>query len=241
MKRGALLLAGIAGLATGSLTTPLARATPADRLSFEPPAGDLVLTRTVWRYLPDGQQIRVERSYAVRFLAEVGGFRLEGRLIDAVVDAPADLAPFAELERTRPDPTLFPVRLDAEGRVRADGTAPQAETRLKAAALARATLARAALTGADRQAADQQVATLSAGPGVYGAIPADLFRPRPGERRERRRIPLPGGMEGEVEVAIRVEGIQQSGLPSRVERTVTTELAGTARVSREVWTLAPKT
>jgi hypothetical protein len=75
--------------------------------------------------------------------------------------------------------------------------------------------------------------------GVPTAWPADLFNPASGERSERRRIALPGGQEGEVHVSVKVIGSQPEGLPRSVERTVTTVLAGTARTSREQWTLAP--
>ncbi|MDE2435017.1 MAG: hypothetical protein KGM49_02035 [Sphingomonadales bacterium] len=241
MKRVAIIITGIASLCLVNVAAQPAWAEPtaANRL-FAPPADEMVLTRTVWRYLADGQQIKVTRSYAVRFLRVSDGFRLEGKLIGATVDAPADLAPFAELERNRPDTGLFPILLDANGRILADGVAPPPAARVKAADLARAALERAPLTSADRQVANQQVAAMGAEPGVYGHVPADLFQPQAGERREHRHIALPGGIAGEVDVAIHVDDIQPSGLPDRVERVMTTELAGTTRVSREVWTFASR-
>ncbi|MBS0482687.1 MAG: hypothetical protein JSR96_11160 [Proteobacteria bacterium] len=237
----AVLLAGIAALIPVS-----AAGVPAEAVqnipdaAFNPPANDLVLTRTVYRDLGDGEQIRVERSYAVRFLPDAGGYRLDGRLIDVAVDAPADLAPFAQLERTRPDTTLLPIRLDASGAILDNGVAAPSAAPGQAAALARSAIAGAQLSPEARQAAIQQIARITTDPSVYGRVPADLFRPSPGERHERRVIALPGGMQGTVEMRTVVEGVGPDGLPGRVEQVITTELDGTKRVSKEVWSLIAK-
>lgn len=241
MKRRALLCAGVAALLPTALAGGMALAAPHLALArFTPPSGDLVMTRTLWRSLHDGGQIMVKRRYDVRFVAENGGYRLDGRLLDAVVDAPADLAMLAELERSRPDTSLFPVRIDGHGRILADGSAPDAASHAQVAALASSMIGNSALALPDKREAGRQLAQITAPPGAIGNLPSDLFTPQTGERRERRRIALPGGTEGEVEVAITVAQDRIDGLPQSVERVITTVLAGTTRVSREVWSFDRK-
>ncbi|MBS0475806.1 MAG: hypothetical protein JSR28_11795 [Proteobacteria bacterium] len=237
MRRETLLLAGLAALIPAAVQSAPAGAAPGTAQPRFTPPREVVLTRTVWRPLSDGEQILVTRRYAVNFAPEGDGFRLDGMLIDVAVDAPAELAPFAELERSRPD-TMFPIVLDRTGRILSDGTPPTADTTLRAAALARATLSKAALSAPARAEALAQIPALSAAGGT-SPVPADLFQPHPGERRETRKLALPGGMEGEVEVAIRVDGAGDGNLPQQVERVVTTRLAGSTKIARETWSFAP--
>lgn len=241
MKRRIVLLAGAGALVPILAPQGMALATqqPAT-LHFSPPSTGLILTRTLWRVMHDGEQIMVRRRYDVRFVADGSGYRLDGTLIDATVEAPASLALLADLERKRPDSGMFPVRIDASGTILSDSTAPDTAHHGAAAAVAQSLVSKAPIAGADKREAGQQIAQITAGQGAIGNLPPDLFRPQPGERRERRTIALPGGMAGEVEVAIKVSGVQSDGLPQVVERVVTTMLAGTTRVSREVWTLDPK-
>lgn len=241
MTLQALLLAGVAALLPVAAASELALAAPpAPDTLFSPPANELVLTRTLWRSLHDGQQIMVRRRYDVRFVADGSGYRLDGRLIDATVEAPAALAAFAALERNRVDVSLFPVRIDAQGRILVDGTPPQPGAHAAVDGLARTALGRAQLAAEERGAAGQQLSLLTGGYGAIGNLPPDLFQPQPGERHERRRIALPGGMEGEVEVAVKVAAPRLHSVPQTVERVVTTTLEGTTRVSREVWSFAAK-
>jgi len=241
MKRGAFLAAGMAALLPAALLGGMALAAPRASLPrFVPPTNGLVLTRTLWRSLHDGGQIMVRRRYAVQFVAENGGYRLEGQLIEATVDAPAGLAALADLERKRPESGLFPVLLDRDGRILDDGALPSAADHARAAEVARGLIAAAPLGALDKKEAGRQIARIAAAPGAIGHIPADLFTPHTGERRERRRLAVPGGMEGEVEVAVTVAADRVDGLPHSVERVVTTMLAGTTRVSREVWSFDRK-
>lgn len=234
MTRKAILLAGLAALMPGAVgTTPARAASSAAQPRFDPPS-EAVLTRTVWRYLSDGQQIVVTRRYAVRFEAAAEGYRLDGALIEATVDAPQDLAPFAELERTRADTTMFPIVLDGGGRILTDGSLPGPEARNRAADLALRTIGSAKLSQDVKTLAARQVPVLTANSSVT-PVPPDLFQPHPGQRREVRKLALPGGMEGEVEVAMKVDTAGSGRLPRQVERVVTTRLAGTTKVSREVW------
>lgn len=237
MTRQAILVAGLAAMMPAAATIlPVMAAADTGAARFAPPER-AIMTRTVWRYLSDGQQIVVTRRYAVEFALAAEGYRLNGALIEASVDAPSDLAAFAELERQRPDTTTFPIVLDRTGRIVSDGRMPDGAAREQAAALARKAIGGAAIDARTRDQALGQVASLSAMSAVT-PVPGDLFQPHPGERRETRKLALPGGAEGEVEVAVRVDVAGEGRLPQQVERVVTTRLAGTTKVSREVWSFA---
>jgi hypothetical protein len=240
VRTEALLLAGVAALlpAFGGQ----AAAQPAETASqtFVPPEAPLVLTRTVWRTLADGKEIMVRRRYAVQFTRQAEGYQLDGRLLDAAVEAPPLLDGMAELERRRGDDGLFPVLLDASGRIRAHGSAQAESPGLRESASKRAQhlLAATPLPAAQRQDNGNFLSQLAA-QGALAAWPADLFNPASSERSEHHRFALPGGQEGEVAVLVKAKGVTRRGLPESVERTVTTTMEGTLRTSREQWTLAP--
>jgi hypothetical protein len=235
-----LLLAGAAALLPAVAGQVSAQPTDTAGQAFAPPDSPMVLTRTVWRTLVDGKQLVIRRRYAVRFSRRDDGFVLDGRLLEAAVEAPPMLSGLAELERNRGDEGLFPLLIDNEGRIRASAPAQAGSPGLRDNARVKAqNLLAAKPQPLERQReAGAFLAQLSA-QGASATWPADLFNPASGERLERRRITLPDGQEGEVKVAIRVTEAPSRGLPRSVERTVTTVLAGTSRTSRELWTLAP--
>lgn len=237
-----IFLAGVAALLPVVAASSLAHGAPteAPRPPFSPPLTDLVLTRTLWRSLHDGAEIMVRRRYDVQFVADGRDYRLDGKLIDAAVAAPPALAAFAAMEKDRPDTSLFPVRIDATGRILADGTPPPPGAHAQLDRVARSVIEQSGLGAQDKLAANQQLGLLTGGAGAIGNLPSDLFRPQPGERRERRRLSLPGGMEGAIEVAITVRAGAAGTLPQTVERVVTTTLEGTTRVSRELWSFERK-
>lgn len=241
MKRGTMLLAGVASLLPAQLGPVLAHAAPHELSpSFEPPTTPLVLTRTLWRSLRDGQEIVVRRSYEVRFRREAGGFLLDGKLIDTAVDAPAALALLAEIERQRPDQGMFPLRLDQAGRILPAPQRPAlGDVHHAAEDRSKAMFASTALDAEGRkQAAVLARSILEASVGA-AYWPNDLFSPAMHSRREKRTLALAGGHQGAVEVSVDVLGKLPGGLPQSVERRVTTEVEGSARFSREVWTLVP--
>lgn len=235
----AILLAGAAALLPVLGSSSLADAAAQVQARFAPPSTPLVLTRTLYRDLSDGKQVVVTRRYAIRISPDGDGFRVDGTLIDATVDAPPFLARLAELERQRPDTGVFPALLDGAGMIRSGNAAPlDPQTRRRAMASARAVIADApAPVEARRETGSllNQVANGGSGAGW----PVFLFNPGPTERVERRQLAMPDGGQGEVEVRVRVEGLQPGGLPQRLERVVITRLAGSERTSREVWTITP--
>jgi hypothetical protein len=213
--------------------------TRGDEPRFQPPAGPMVLTRTLWRSLRDGRQIMVRRRYAVAFVASGEGYRLDGRQLDVTVDAPAQLGALAELERARVDDGMFPLHLSARGWITggpATGNAPDSATR-DALDLSLALVRTSGLSAGSKQEAAAQLEQLMTA--STGQWPADLFSPSAKDRAIRRVMTVPGSSGGEIEVSIRYLRSGANPLPIRAERTVTTIIEGGTRVSREVWTLDP--
>ncbi|MBP6362813.1 MAG: hypothetical protein KA233_08135 [Novosphingobium sp.] len=240
MKLRLLLLAGAGALfpaATGLSSANAAAQPPAVSGAFTPPTGPMTMTRTLVRNLADGKQIIVTRRYLIRFTPEGDGYRLDGEQIDAEVVAPSALSGLAEIERKRIDKGLFPARLDARGMIQPTRLDRDPDTTSAALAQGQQIIAAAPLAP---EAKRERIAVLGqvASSATPSAWPVFLFNPGTNERVERRKLTLASGAEGEVEVRITVQGVMACGLPLAVERTVTTYLAGTSRVSREVWTFA---
>ena len=205
---------------------------------FNPPAGSVLLTRELRKTLSDGKVIVSRRRYAIRFHPNATGYRVDGELVSADVEAPPELAQLADVERTRTDEGLFPLALDRDGLILEQQGADDPAAAARTMAAAREFLAKAQMTDAERAAALAMVAKLqtqarSAG----GNWPADLFRPASGEHQESRELPLPDGSTGKVTVTITASDAA-GGLLDRMQRRVVTELGGSARLSTETWTLA---
>jgi hypothetical protein len=81
----------------------------------------------------------VSRSFAVRFVREAGGFRVEGEQV-ASKSRPRAARAFARLERERVETGLFPLALDADGAI----------PRCRARPRARGSTRRCARRGRDR-------------------------------------------------------------------------------------------
>lgn len=239
MSGRAILLAGVAALLPVIGSSALADVAMQAQARFAPPSIPLVLTRTLYRELSDGKQVVVTRRYAIRFSPDGDGFRVDGTLIDATVEAPPFLARLAELERQRPDTGVFPALLDESGMIRSSTVTPlDSQTRKQAMTSARTVIAEAPAPSEARRETGALLGQVANGAGGSG-WPVFLFNPGLAERVERRQMALPDGGRGEVEVRIRVQGLQPGGLPQRLERVVVTRLAGTERTSREVWTITP--
>ncbi len=218
---------------------PSAQAAEAEA-AFAPPDAPLILTRTLRSPLADGREIVTRRSYKVVIRAEGSGWRVDGRLIDSAVTAPPQLAFIAEMERKRPDEGLFPLFLDARGRILDGGQAQTGETREKAADAGRAAVEARATDSETRQTADGLLGLLKRQP-VLTAWPEDLFHPVAGRTASSREIALPDGTRGEI--AIEVESRpSRSGRAmaeaSSIQRVITTRMGASARALREEWTLA---
>ncbi len=231
----AILLAGFAALAPAVVAAK--PATQIETAAFQPPEGPVMISRTVVRSLIDGKEVRATRRYLVWFLREDDGWRIDGELRDVTVDVPPLLEQFAELERNRVEPGFFPIFLDRAGRIRTRLGPPIGDaSRARAVALGEMMIAGALVsTNARNQASTMLTQVVMAGNGGT-AWPLDIFSPAHADTVETRDIALPDGSRGSINIAMRSEGTTPGGLPSQVERTVTTDLSGTKRVSRETWT-----
>ncbi len=240
MSRTALLLAGASALlplAAIAASGQVAGAPEAER--FVAPTGPTTLTRSVRRVLADGKEVVSSRTYALRFVREGEGYRVEGSQVDCTVDAPAALAALAEVERKRVDAGLFPLRLDAFGRIVDSSAKGDAASRREAAAKVSGRVSASALGAGDKVEAQGFVAGLVERGGAQAVWPADLFVAARGERNETRRLALPGGGEGTVTVATRAAGDTGVAAAATFERIVTTELGISRNVVRELFTLKP--
>lgn len=240
MKGRRLFLAGVAAILPSAMALSAAQpAQNAPASQFAPPSAPLVLTRTVWRALHDGKQIVIQRRYRLRIIRHGDGFKVDGELIDCSVEAPPSLAALAEMERSRPDEALFPVQLDASGRILANPAPEKPRLHRQGGREAMAAVRNSAIANPDKAQAASLIDQIVNAGGV-APWPSDLFHPARPEQREQRRIALPGGGQGDISVTIAAHGLLQGGLPRLVERTVVTELDGTRKVSREQWTIETK-
>ena len=226
------------GFAAAAILLPFAAlAAPA---RFAPPPAPMLYTRRLERVLPDGASFVVVRSFAVRFVPDGAGFRVDGSQVSVDVVAPASLERFAQMERERVETALFPIALDVAGRIvgHAEG---QGSAQLDAAvreALAR--LDRATFEAGGRAEAVRFVEALHQSAGkVLTEPPADLFAPEGVPREERREVALPGGGAGAVRVHFSAEVDAGTGLMREAMREVVTELGTDRRRTLETWRLAP--
>lgn len=223
-------------LTTPAIASPSLPATATRQ--FAPPPEPMLLTRKLRRPLSGNAEIVTWRSYEVRFRREDAGYRVEGELVDVLVEAPRGLEALATLERNRPDTGLFPMWLDSHGMLVA-GNSPQVSDAVQ----------EASVTVAQRLGAlpldlfaERQAQAFVSGLKKHGAHtpwPDDLFQPSPGRRQETRTIPLPNGVSGRVSVITDAEVLGNSGLLASLSRVVTSQLEDATQVTEELWTLSP--
>ena len=240
MKRSALMLAGVAALTPLVMAQAHFAAAAAEvPRTFSPPTTPMMLSRMVIRELADGKQIVVKRSFRVQFVPTIDGFVLTGTPIAVSVEVPPVLARLGELERQRSDQGPFPLTIDRAGMIHAEaGTSDDRQANQQARQAATGMIETAPLPGETKHDAIQVLGTMTAQP-RSSPWPTDLFATHNGERRQHRSVALGDGLTGEVEVLLRVEKWLPCGMPARFERIITTQLAGTRKVSREVWSLEP--
>ncbi|MEY4055281.1 MAG: hypothetical protein RL519_616 [Pseudomonadota bacterium] len=199
-----------------------------------------MISRTIVRSLVDGKEVRATRRYLVWFEREGDGWRIDGELRDVTVEVPPVLEPFAELERNRVEPGFFPIQLDSAGRMKTRLGPPIGDSsRAQAVALGEMMIAGALTsTSARNQATTMLTQVVMAGNGGT-AWPIDIFNPVRPDTLETRDIALPDGSRGSIKIAIQAQVIANGSVPTRVERTVETELTGSTRRSHEIWTIEP--
>lgn len=228
------LLASAAAIGLAATPTPLFAGPSSD--AFRPPEGALLLTRTLRRPLPDGNQIVTRRTYEVRFVRTDDGYRVDGRPVGVTVEAPPSLEPLATLERRREDAGLFPMHIGPGGELLPVASLRSGTEVSAAVDRASAAIAQMPLGPAEQRQAQLFVRGFTARPALT-AWPQRLFRPIPGRTSETRMLPPESG-GGRIEVVTEAETSGPTGLLSRFSRKVTTELGTDSRTTYEEWTLA---
>lgn len=235
---------GLGALALLALAAPVARSQEADapavcRAPFEAPARPMHFTRELRRSLFDGKELVVIRHYSVTFTPIPTGFRVDGSITGTEVEAPERLAPLAELERKRPDTSMFPLMLDKAGQI-VESSESGRDIPQKALPLADGLVAGAGLKGLVQEQAEQFVERLFAaqGPGI-NQWPALLFRPGNRPMEARQELPLPNGGKGTVTITLDPVAAGPCALMQRLERKVETVVGTQVRRTREIWTLGP--
>jgi hypothetical protein len=231
------------GLAGTAAALPLLRVAPAAALSagrFAPPAEPMRYTRRLERTLVDGASLTVSRSFAVRFVPDAGGFRIDGQQVAVAVDAPAQIEALARLERERVETGVFPLQLDSAGAIRA--VAPvTASAQLDAAVReVEARIERWQHTPTERAELRAFVEAVHQSAGrLVTELPRDLFAPVDCPREERRPLALPDGQAAQVRITFDATRDPATGLMREARREVVTEVSGNARRTLESWTLTP--
>ncbi len=182
----------------------------------------------------------VKRRFRVQFLPDGDGFVLTGVPIDVIVEVPPVLAMLGELERQRSDQGPFPISIDSQGLIQLEIAREDADllTRKVGQQAANAMISAASMPAIRKREGERLLAQLASDPRT-SSWPTDLFAASDGERRQHRTVALSDGSQGDIDVLLKVTRLMPGGIPTSFERVITTQLAGTKRVSRELWTLEP--
>jgi hypothetical protein len=192
----------------------------------------MVYRRTLERSLPGGAMFRVSRDFSVRFEEAGAGFVLTGEQVSARVDAPANLADLAALERQRVEVGIFPLLLDGFGQI-IDGQEPA-----QSGEVARAVSDIRQRFGNEGAEASALIAAVhQAGTRLTAELPHDLFAPHESPREAREEITLPWGDRGEVLTVFEAERDPLTRLMRSARREVVTRLGNDERRSSEFWEL----
>ena len=240
IRSGRRALLRLAGIAVTLPLMPIASAAAQPTGGFVPPVGPMLYTRRLERELAGGARLTVSRSFAVQFVPEADGFRIEGEQVGVEVDAPEPLAALARLERERVETALFPLQLDPAGAIRGVSHAAPGEQLDKAVREVLARIEQSALAPAERDALREFVETVHRSAGeLVTELPRDLFAPAAAPREESRAIVLPGGETGKVRMTFAAVRDPLTGLMREARREIVTEVAGDLRRTVESWSLAP--
>ena len=208
---------------------------------IDPPARPMVYSRRLEREMTGDARFVVDRRFSVLFSQDNAGFRIEGEQIGVAVEAPARLAPLAEMERARVETGLFPLDLSPSGLIRS-AILPDPHEQVEEVDQARAYVLEMLETQrlTDNSALKEFVAALDrAGGHIISALPVDLFAPAPGERSATAKVALPGGLTGRVSTRFVATRNPATGLMDHATREVVTAIEGESRRTIETFALAP--
>ncbi|TNE33923.1 MAG: hypothetical protein EP350_02990 [Alphaproteobacteria bacterium] len=220
---------------------PPLKAQLSERAQVELPDSTMILSRRIERPLSDGQMIVMTRSWEVRFARSGQGIAVEGRQIQVDVDAPAKLSELAQIERNRSTDGLFPILLSSDGEIVGAGMINEESEISRAAEVAAKLIEQSSKSDQEKRTALYYLNALqAAGSSVVEALPADLFYPVPGEKRDLRKISLPDGHVGEIELIRTSQLAPGHEWMGSSQRKVVTKVAGTSQESLETWTMRPQ-
>lgn len=231
--RRELLGAAAAGL--GVISLPLQA-----RSSVPLPSGAMILARRVERPLSDGQKIVVTRKWLVAFSDTAQGIMVAGRQIDVIVDAPARLAPLADVERSRSTDGMFPILLTESGLIASAGKSETDDDVARAARAAESMIAASGASADQVVAAGQVLAQLQmASSSLFDNLPPDLFFPSGRPIHNIQPVNLPDGSHGEFELDYVTQPATPGSWLHHASRRIETRLGSDARQSTEEWSLEP--
>jgi hypothetical protein len=230
-------------LAATAAAIPLVPVFPAAALStgrFAPPAGSMLYMRRLERGLADRARLVVGRSFAVRFVPEVMGFRVDGSQVAVEVVGPKALESLVRLERERVETGVFPLELDATGVIRGRPRVTASAQLDEAVREVAARIERWDHTPAERDELRAFVEAVHRSAGdLVTELPPDLFAPVDCPREESRSVALPGGGAGQLRMTFTAERDSATGLMRAARREIVTEVSGDFRRTTESWTLTP--
>lgn len=227
---GAIAGLGLMGLPAGAqaqATIPL-------------PQGAMVLTRKLERQLIDKRTISVTRKWLIQFGKHSGGISINGHQIDAVVDAPSQLAALADIERKRSTDGMFPILLAADGRIIAAGHQEAQADVTRAVRSAETYIAREWSNEGQRLAAKQVLSQLQmASSSLFDNLPPDLFFPNGKPVQNIQPVNLPDGSTGQFELHYEATPATSGSWLHHASRKIVTRLGDSSRLSLEIWSLEP--
>ncbi|MBX7513976.1 hypothetical protein K3179_05360 [Qipengyuania sp. GH38] len=227
------LLRAMVALALVPLTGT--RAIAATRAAVSFPQDPIRLRRTLVRSLKDGATIDVIREWSCQFEKLGAGARMHGRQVAVEVAAPPALKAMAAIEEARNASGFLPLELDRTGLIvewsHETGSGVDEAVR-RAIDMFDKSVGKAG----DKQTTSEFVVSVGRmAAELVSQIPRDLLFPTPGRKVEARPVELADGMTGSYEVMIGAEVHDETGLLRSFERSVTTRVGDSARLSSEVW------
>lgn len=239
--RRTLLRLAVAVTLAPALATRAAAAPQAGGRRFAPAQGTMTFTRLLVRHLSDGNQLAVNRSFAIRFAPRPSGWSVTGEQVAVSVDFPQRLAALASVEQQRRETGLFPLLLDSAGMI-VDGPEARPAKRLdEAVAAVMRGLDKTGYAAGDRKQFDAFVrAVHDAGARMTSLLPVHLFAPTAEPMRAERELAVPGGGQGMIEVSFTAVADPATGLMRQARRDIVTSIGADRRLTREDWTLVPQ-
>lgn len=208
--------------------------------TIAPPSRAMTYKRKIQRQLSDGAWLSVERSFAVRFIAEASGFRVDGKQIGIEIDAPAALKSIVKLEKARVETGIFPLMLKENGFIESGSTAHEAK-QIEAALheVSQQVLTISGTAEERRELQDFISAFHNVGSNIISNLPVDLFSPERNKRSISREIAMPDGIIGEVTSTFSAQRDPETNLMRMAKREIVTRMEGDTRHTIESWSLLP--